>query len=34
MPGEMGEVFKAIALTRELEAPLSGFSLQDLRHSL
>ena len=34
MPGEMGEVFKAMALTRGIEAPLSGFSVQDLRHSL
>ncbi|MEJ1966404.1 MAG: hypothetical protein WDO56_34575 [Gammaproteobacteria bacterium] len=34
MPGEMGEAFKAMALTRGLEAPLSGFSVQDLRHSL
>jgi SAM-dependent MidA family methyltransferase len=34
MPGEMGEVFKAMALQRGLEPPLSGFLLQDLRHSL
>ena len=38
MPGEMGEVFKAMALTRAIElsssGPLSGFSVQDLRHSL
>jgi SAM-dependent MidA family methyltransferase len=34
MPGEMGEAFKAMALTRGIEAPLSGFSVQDLRHSL
>jgi SAM-dependent MidA family methyltransferase len=34
MPGEMGEAFKAIALTRDYAAPLSGFALQDLRHSL
>jgi SAM-dependent MidA family methyltransferase len=34
MPGEMGEAFKAIALTRALDIPLSGFSVQDLRHSL
>jgi SAM-dependent MidA family methyltransferase len=34
MPGEMGEAFKAMALTRALEGPLSGFSVQDLRHSL
>jgi SAM-dependent MidA family methyltransferase len=34
MPGEMGEVFKAMALTRRFEAPLRGFSVQDLRHLL
>jgi SAM-dependent MidA family methyltransferase len=34
MPGEMGEAFKAMALTRNFEEPLSGFSVQDLRHSL
>jgi len=34
MPGEMGEAFKAMALTRALDMPLSGFSVQDLRHSL
>ncbi len=38
MPGEMGEAFKAMALTRAIElpasGPLSGFSVQDLRHSL
>jgi SAM-dependent MidA family methyltransferase len=34
MPGEMGESFKAMALTRDYDAPLSGFALQDLRHSL
>jgi SAM-dependent MidA family methyltransferase len=34
MPGEMGEAFKAMALTRGLDAPLSGFGVQDLRHSL
>jgi SAM-dependent MidA family methyltransferase len=34
MPGEMGEAFKAIALTRDYDAALSGFVLQDLRHSL
>ena len=34
MPGEMGEAFKAMALTRALDIPLSGFSVQDLRHSL
>ncbi|GMU69772.1 MAG: hypothetical protein AMXMBFR37_21040 [Steroidobacteraceae bacterium] len=34
MPTEMGETFKAIALTRGLEQPLSGFALQDLRRQL
>jgi SAM-dependent MidA family methyltransferase len=34
MPGEMGEAFKVMALTRALDIPLSGFSVQDLRHSL
>jgi len=34
MPGEMGEAFKAIALARNVEAPLAGFSVQDLRHLL
>jgi hypothetical protein len=30
----MGEAFKVMALTRDYEAGLSGFGLQDLRHSL
>ncbi len=34
MPGEMGEGFKAMVWSRGLHAELSGFSLQDLRHSL
>lgn len=34
LPGEMGEAFKAMALTRGLGMPLSGFALQDLRRSL
>jgi SAM-dependent MidA family methyltransferase len=34
LPGEMGENFKLMALTRELEAPLRGFALQDLRRML
>jgi SAM-dependent MidA family methyltransferase len=34
MPGEMGERFKAMACTRELDMPLSGFALLDLRHTL
>jgi SAM-dependent MidA family methyltransferase len=34
MPEEMGEAFKVMALTRELDFPLAGFALQDLRHLL
>jgi SAM-dependent MidA family methyltransferase len=34
MPEEMGEAFKAMALTRGYPAPLSGFVLQDLRRQL
>ena len=34
MPEEMGEAFKDMALTRGYEAPLGGFSLQDLRRQL
>jgi SAM-dependent MidA family methyltransferase len=34
MPEEMGEAFKAMALTRDLDIPLTGFALQDLRHLL
>jgi SAM-dependent MidA family methyltransferase len=34
LPGEMGESFKVMALTRELSVPLPGFGLQDLRTSL
>jgi SAM-dependent MidA family methyltransferase len=34
MPGEMGERFKAMAWLRGMELPLSGFALQDLRHTL
>jgi SAM-dependent MidA family methyltransferase len=34
LPGEMGETFKVMALTRELAAPLRGFQFQDLRGSL
>jgi len=30
LPGEMGEVFKVIALGRGYDAPLSGFSTQNL----
>jgi len=34
LPGEMGERFKVMAWTRGVERELSGFALQDLRHSL
>ncbi len=34
LPGEMGERFKVMALTRGFDAPLRGFALQDLRRSL
>jgi SAM-dependent MidA family methyltransferase len=34
LPGEMGEAFKAMALTRNLQRPLCGFAYQDLRTSL
>jgi SAM-dependent MidA family methyltransferase len=34
LPGEMGENFKALALTRALELPLRSFALQDLRRAL
>lgn len=34
LPGEMGERFKAMAWLKGLDMPLSGFGLQDLRHSL
>jgi SAM-dependent MidA family methyltransferase len=34
LPGEMGEAFKVVALTRECDVALEGFALQDLRHSL
>jgi SAM-dependent MidA family methyltransferase len=34
LPGEMGENFKVMALTRGLDGPLKGFLLQDLRRSL
>jgi SAM-dependent MidA family methyltransferase len=34
LPGEMGEVFKVIALGRAFDAPLAGFATQDLRASL
>lgn len=34
LPGEMGERFKCIALTRGIETPLPGFRMQDFRHRL
>ena len=34
LPGEMGENFKVMALTRGLDEPLRGFALQDLRRTL
>jgi len=34
LPGEMGEAFKLMALTRDFDEPLVGFALQDLRGSL
>lgn len=34
LPGEMGEVFKAMALGRRLQGPPEAFALQDLRASL
>ncbi len=33
-PGEMGERFKVMALSRELEAPVPGFDRFDRRHAL
>jgi SAM-dependent MidA family methyltransferase len=34
LPGEMGERFKAMVWLRGMDLPLSGFALQDLRHTL
>ena len=34
LPGEMGERFKAMLWSRGLDVELSGFSMQDLRHTL
>jgi SAM-dependent MidA family methyltransferase len=34
LPGEMGERFKVMALTRDFDEPLCGFAYQDLRRSL
>jgi SAM-dependent MidA family methyltransferase len=34
LPGEMGERFKVLALTRDYDAPLAGFSVRDMAASL
>lgn len=34
LPGEMGERFQALALTRGVDGPLCGFGIGDLRHRL
>jgi len=34
LPAEMGERFKVLALTRDFEQPLTGFSIRDLAASL
>jgi len=34
LPGEMGERFKVMALTRDFDEPIGGFALQDLRRTL
>jgi SAM-dependent MidA family methyltransferase len=34
LPSEMGELFKVMALTRNIATPLRGFVLQDLRNRL
>ncbi|NOX75923.1 MAG: SAM-dependent methyltransferase [Gammaproteobacteria bacterium] len=34
LPGEMGERFKVMALTHDVDIPLRGFAMQDLRRSL
>jgi SAM-dependent MidA family methyltransferase len=34
LPDEMGENFKVMGLTRDWQAPLMGFALQDLRRQL
>ncbi|NJD30935.1 MAG: SAM-dependent methyltransferase [Gammaproteobacteria bacterium] len=34
LPGEMGERFKVIALAKGCDAPLRGFAVRDLRHTL
>lgn len=34
LPGAMGEIFKVMALTRDIEEPILGFQLRDLRDRL
>ena len=34
LPGEMGERFKVIGLAKGYDAPLRGFAVRDLRHTL
>jgi SAM-dependent MidA family methyltransferase len=34
MPGEMGELFKVMALAKKFDLPLQGFALQDMRGRL
>jgi SAM-dependent MidA family methyltransferase len=34
LPNEMGETFKVMALSKQLDLPLIGFHLRDLRHQL
>ncbi len=34
LPNEMGETFKVIALTKDFDEPLMGFSVRDLLHQL
>jgi SAM-dependent MidA family methyltransferase len=34
LPDEMGERFKVIALAKNCDAPLAGFAVRDLRHTL
>ncbi len=34
LPGEMGERFKVLALSRDYDLPLSGFAFRDLSGSL
>jgi len=34
LPGEMGERFKVVALARDYDAPLRGFAVRDLLHTL